>query len=178
MKKILTNLTVIVFLIALPVAVGCGNTTKQSDSEKEENGSEQEANESTMVEVDSTTVIVYLSEIWIGESMHLLMSEERKPDFYVIDGLLTDVKRGDTVIFMKGQNSRIDEVLDVSLVEKTFKIIREDAEDREEVYYKIIIGPNAPIDSIVKYVIEFTVKQDPTKYIIDPYLKIKGEGLN
>jgi len=167
MKKNLTFLTGIVFLITILVAVVCCSDTNQKES--------KEAG-------DDPKTVVYLSEIEMGGSMHLLMSHSRKPGCEVIDGLITDVNPVDTVYFMKGKNSRIDEVKDIRLLEKVFEIRKEkypieaDAETRDVLYYMLIIDSHISPDSIAKYEIEFTVRgHKDTTYTIDPYLRLPKE---
>lgn len=164
MKKVLINLTGIVFLITILLAAACGNSKKQNEPEE-------------LATLDeSTTVNVFLKEIEIGESMHLLMYDSRKSECPVIDGLISDVNRGDTVKFRKGKNSRIESVEDVRLIEVEGdpKIYKERFEPGGVVYYQLILDTNAlQNDTFVKYEIHFMVKgHKDTTYIIDPYLRL------
>ena len=163
MKKNLTFLTGIVVLITILVAGGCGNRKKQNDSTKEAVGL-------VMVNEDSTTVRVYLKEKLIGDSMHLLMYNEKKPDCEVIDNLETEVWPGYTVIFMKAHKSNVKEVINI-LVDENFAIFSKDVKVDSGLYV-LKIDPEASYDTIIKYDIEFKVKQDSTTHIIDPYLKV------
>jgi len=174
MKKILTHLTGIVFLITILVAGSCKRSTQPNDTATEENGSREVQKQAIVAEDDPTKVEIYLREIKIGGSMHLLMSDSRRPKYEVIDGLITDVNRGDSVIFMKGKNSRIRGVEDIRLLEEDFNINEIKIEVEGKVYYKLKIDSNAsPNDTLVKYVIDFTVKDHKdTIYTIDPYLRI------
>ncbi|RLA17532.1 MAG: hypothetical protein DRQ62_14855, partial [Gammaproteobacteria bacterium] len=131
MKKNLILLTGIVFLITILVAGSCSNGTKQNSSPEEEKGS-------TNVADDSTTVIVYLKERSIGGSMHLLMSDSRKPDCEVIDNLETEVYRGYTIIFKKAKHSEVDEVISISLEEEAFITFTEDVKVDSGLYVLVV----------------------------------------
>jgi len=163
MKKILTLLAGIVFLITILVADGCNNS-------KKENGSTPVGKAPAAVKPDTTTVSIYLKEYEIHGIMHLEMSDSKKPECPVIDNLETMVFPGDTVIFMKASGSKVKEVISVSLVEQTFIASNEDVKVDSGLYV-LIIDPTAPMDTIIKYDIEFAIDKDTT-YIIDPYLKI------
>ena len=103
MKKILTLLTGIVFVITILVAAGCGNGKKQNDSPKNENGPAK-------VAADPTKVDIYLKDSVINGTMHLFMFDEKKPDCGVIDDHLIVVKRGYTVKWSNAKDSKIDEI--------------------------------------------------------------------
>ena len=163
MKKNLTHLTGIVFLITILVAGSCRNGKKQNDSTKE-------ANNTAEVVEDSTEVRVYLKDILLNGSMHLEMYNEKDSLNKKVDSLYTDVQPGYTVIFKKAHKSNVNEVIDIHLVEEDVKIFSVgDREDRG--LYVLEIDTNAIFDT-VKYEIEFTVKGDPTIHTIDPYLRM------
>jgi len=164
MKKILTHLTGIVFLITILIAVGCENGKKQNDS----------ANEKTPLvkAVDnSTTVRVYLKDIEIDGIMHLEMYDSKKPGCEVVDNLVTVVNPGDTVIFYNAHKSDIKNVTEIRLLKPGFAISSESFKPDSGLYV-LIIDPQAPDSTIVKYEIDFTVKKDTDTTTIDPYLKI------
>ena len=138
MKKLLTILAGIVFIIAIPFVSSCQNSNKQNDS----------------------TIVVYLKDTLIDERIHLLMYNEKKTDNKldkkVIDHLVTVVKPGYTVIFKKAHESNIKKVHNMRPVEGYANIFKEvDSEDRG--LYQLEIYHDAPYDIIVKYEILFIV---------------------
>ena len=66
MKKNLTFLTGIVVLITILVAGSCGNSEKQNDSTKDENGG-------AIVAAEATHVDILLKDSLIDGTMHLFM---------------------------------------------------------------------------------------------------------
>jgi hypothetical protein len=167
MKKNLTFLTGIVFIITILVAGSCGNGKKQ-------NGSTKVADDSTEVKDDSTTVRVYLKDILIDGSMHLEMYDSKKPDCEVIDNLVTVVYPEYTVIWQKAPKSNINEVKDIRPIDDDGKIFSKGVIEVESLW-TLEIPLNAKPDT-VKYEIVFTVKGDTTTWIIDPYLKIPKQS--
>jgi len=162
MKKNLTLLTGIAFVIAILIAGGCGDRKKQNDSTT--------AGVAPLAVVADSTVEIYLKEVLIDEEMHLEMSDSRKPECPVIDNLMTVVYPENTVIFMNAKHGRIDEVLEVRLVEVGDTIFST-SETRVPELYRLEIDPEVDPDTI-KYLIKFRVKQDTTTWTIDPYLRI------
>jgi len=155
MKRILTLLTGIVFLITILIVGGCLKACKQ--------------NGSTKVENDSTKVEIYLKDTLIDGRMHLKMYNAKHPDKKVVDSLYTDVYPGYTVIWKKAVDSEIKKVNHIRPIEEGGKIFSKDAiEDRG--LYKYIIPSDAP-SGTEKYEIVFTDKND-TIWCIDPYLRI------
>ena len=158
MKKNLTFLTGIVLLITILVAGSCGNGTKQ--------------NGSINVADDSTKVDIFLKEILIDGSMHLLMYDSKKPDCEVIDNLVTVVYPGYTVTWKKAQHSEIKDVLDIRPIDDDGNIFGKGVikiEIKGKSLWTLVIPDSATTDT-VKYEIVFTVKKDTIT--IDPYLKI------
>lgn len=158
MKKLLTILTGIVFIIAILVAGSCSQCNKQNDS--------------TNLGNDSTAV-VYLKDTLIDGRMHLIMYNAKYPDKKVKDSLYTDVYRGYNVIFKKAHKSNIKHVHNMRPVEGYANIFKEVDSDYRDLY-QLKIYPDAPYDTIVKYEIVLTVK-DTTKettWCIDPYLRV------
>ncbi len=151
MKKNLILLTGIVILITVLAAVGCTRSTKQQEPEERK------------------TVKIYLKDRVIDGTMHLEMYDSKKPGCPVIDNLETEVFPGDKVIFFKAEESNVDEVISIRPIDRKVDFISGgDGTDRS--LYKLDIDPEAPLDTIVKYLIEFTVNKDT--FNIDPYLKI------
>ena len=167
MKKNLTFLTGIVFLITILVSAGCSNSTKQQESSEEATPKAL-----TAVKKDTTTVIIYLKDYEMDGIMHLEMSDSRKPECPEIDDLLTVVKPGDTIIFKKAKHSKIDEVTEIRVDYNVFIIPSEEFRVDSGLYV-LKLDPEEKWDTIVKYDIEFTVKEDT--FTIDPYLKIPKE---
>ena len=185
MKKNLTFLTGIVFLITILVAGSCGNSEKQNSPPEEE----EIPNDSPKVADAPTSVSIYLKDTLIDGRMHLEMTDDRHLEMYddkdpkkkVIDTLTTVVYRGYTVTFMNADESNIKKVNHIRLVEVDSIFSGEVIEVEGRSLFKLEILPNAPYDTIVKYEIVFTVK-DTTKettkettWCIDPYLKIPKE---
>lgn len=167
MKKNLILLTGIVFLMAVLAASGC----KQGSTPTNGNDTTTAYPFFMPPSHDSTIVDIFLKDTVIGEEMHLLMSDSRKPHNAVIDSLITIVYPGDTVNFYRGQNSKVKEVTKVELVLPIFPIHSEDIRV-DHLLYTLIIDTIAPGDTIAKYGIWFVVKPDSTIYDIDPYLRI------
>ena len=163
MKKILTHLTGIVFVITILIAGGCRTGDKQNDSTEEEIVPQ-------MAVLDSTKVDVFLKATLLDGEVHLLMSDSKKPGCEVIDGLVTVVYPGYTVTWKKAKDSNINEIIDIQLVEadSRFKIIPEYEGVMRS--FKLIIPPSEP--DTIKYKIEFTVTWDTDTFCIDPYLRI------
>ena len=177
MKKNLTFLTGIVFLITILVAGSCGNSEKQNSPPEEE----EIPNDSPKVADAPTSVSIYLKDTLIDGRMHLEMYHARDSLKKVIDTLTTVVYRGYTVTFMNADESNIKKVNHIRLVEVDSIFSGEVIEVEGRSLFKLEILPNAPYDTIVKYEIVFTVK-DTTKettkettWCIDPYLKIPKE---
>jgi len=160
MKKNLTFLTGIVFLFAILVTGSCQNPSK-----KKEAGTDPET-----AEVDSTNPTIYLKDTIIEGSVHLLMHNERHPDRKVINDLVTVVHPGDIVKWKKTDESDINKIKYIRIKE----VYGTGFSDEERVIRDLIefeIPSNAK-PGIFIYEIGFTVKQDTTTHIIDPYLRV------
>ena len=156
MKKLHTILAGIVFLITILAAGACKKKPEQMGE---------------VAAANDTAVVLFLKDRSIHGSMHLEMSDSRKPDCVVIDNLETEVFPGDSVIFRHAKKSNIDEVIDISLEIEDVKIFSE-SDSKVSYLYLLIIDSLAPTDTIIKYDIVFKVKHDTTTYTIDPYLRI------
>ena len=172
MKKNLTFLTGIVFLITILVAAGC-------DSGKKQNGSTNDDNGVPKVAADPTDVDIYLKDSLINNTMHLFMYDEKKSECGVIDDHLIVVKRGYTVKWKNAKGSKIDEILHIRPVgDSTFFGAVPEVEttevDSTEVFsiskgiFKLEIPDTAKLDTLIKYEILFRVKKDPTICTIEP----------
>jgi len=164
MKKILTLLAGIVFLIAILVADGCNIS-------KKENGSTPGKDAPAEAIADSKKARIYLKDTLIDGSIQLLMHNEKHPDRKVINDLVTNVYPGDTVIWKKAHKSNIDKIKLIRIVEECEPSLR-DGVRKVNGNYELVIPSDAKPD-IAKYEILFTVKQDATTHTIDPYLRIR-----
>jgi hypothetical protein len=172
MKNTLTLLAGFVFLIAILAAGGCNRGTKSN----RETGREDLMK---AVTEDTTKVDVFFEEIIIGGEMHLKMYDSKHSDVYVIDGLLTTVYRGYTVKWKKTENSNISDVISIRPKEDTLNIfpkegaIGPDGNDKD--YYKKIVIPDSATPGIIKYIIDFKLRDDDSTYTVDPYLEFPDE---
>ena len=173
MKKNVILLKGIVFLITFLIATGCNSGKKQNDSTPEATDPAQEA----------TKVDIYLKDSLINGTMHLFMYDSKKlKECGVIDDHLIVVKGGYTVKWKNAQESNIDEIMHIRAVgaDTTFfgavpeiDITEVDTiEAFRKGIYKLVLPDSIPLDTLVKYEIIFTVEEEDTTYIIDPYLKI------
>ncbi len=169
MKKNLILLTGIVFLITVLLAGACNTSTKQQESSEEENGL-TEAAKALIAADESTTVRIFLKDTLIDGSMHLQMYDSKQTKCGVIDNLVTVVFPGDIVIFDKAQKSKVNEVTDIRQVEQVFDFLSGSFRPDSGLYV-LRIHPDTPMDTTIKYEIDFQIKKDTT-YTIDPYLKI------
>ncbi len=108
MKKILTHLTGIVFLITILVAAACSSEPSTQSLQEKKN------------------VEIYCEAIEIAGAMHLRMYDSNDKSKIVIDTLHTDVKRGTKVIWRWVQDSEMQEFLKIS-PKKPGKIMKNDA---------------------------------------------------
>jgi len=157
MKKILTLLAGIVFLIIILVAGGCNPAVPPSvDGPKE--------------------VKIYLKAIEIAGEMHLEMYDSNKPKRIVIDTLETRVNPGDTVVWKLKLLSGIKEIDKIG-PKTPGKIINKDAEKIPGTKkFGLKIPDDAPIHSErEKYDIVFVDKKYNIAWPIDPYLRIPRE---
>jgi len=157
MKKILTHLTGIVFLITILLACACGPPVPPPAKSPK-------------------TVTIHLKVKKVDGVKHLRMHNSNKPGHKVIDTLETLVMPGDTVIWKpKTFLGRIKKLEKIS-PENLGEIFKENAHSIPGcIDMRFIVPVNAPIPSKrEKYDIEFVDKKDST-YVIDPYLRIPKE---
>jgi hypothetical protein len=168
MKKNLVVLTGIALFIAVLVAFGCNRDSKPKPVE-------EAGGVPTAATVDTTKVDIYLKAVVINGRTHLEMHEEKKPECPVIDGLLTVVYGGYTVTWKKAPDSNIDEVTDIRPINDVGGIFVGLREVKSESLWTLEI-PENPDTGIIKYEIDFIVKDDKDSiHTIDPYLKIPPE---
>ena len=156
MKKILTHLTGIVFLITILVAGGCS----------------PEGNNGALTKGPKKVTIKLKVKKRNGKK-HLKMYDSNKPDNKVVDSLETLVMPGDTVVWeprrFLGRIKKIEKIGP----ESEGDIINIDAEQIPGTNnFRLIIPNDAPIPSErEKYDIIFKDRHDST-HTIDPYLRI------
>ena len=178
MKKILTHLTGIVFLITILAAAGCNSGENQTDATVEEIDPVEAAIEQIKALDDSKKVEIFLKDVLINDTMHLFMYDDKKPiECGVIDDHLVVVKRNYTVTWNKADDSNIDKILHIRPVGDTafWGAVPEEEVNLGRSLHKLVIPNTAKLDTLIKYEIIFTVKKDSTEYGIDPYLKVPDQ---
>jgi hypothetical protein len=170
MKKNLTLLTGIVFLITILITGACKPPSVEP--------------EFTTADLDDPTQQhIYLKDSSINGTTHLFMYD-KKSECGVIDDHLIVVKRNHTVKWKNAKESKINEILHIRPVGDTafFGAVPEvDTKegDSTEIFsinrgvFKLVIPDTAKVDTLIKYEIKFIVEDDTT--IIDPYLKIPDQ---
>lgn len=186
MKKILTHLTGIVFLITILAAGGCNSNNKQNDQTAKIADSEQVV-APAKVQADSTKVEIFLKEIKINGIVHLEMYDSKKEECKVIDSHLIVVRPGYTVKWKNTPGSEIDDIIQIRTVggDGTFfgalPEIDSTEVDSTKLFrmgtLKLEIPESATPDTLIKYKIVFTLKKDSNIYTIDPYLEIPDHPL-
>lgn len=179
MKKNLVLLTGIAFLITILVADGCKQGVKQKAA-KDKNNTPQ------ALAVSENTVDVFLKDTLILGEMHLLVYDSKRQECEVIDNHTISVKPGYTVKWKNAKGSKIDEIKRICRVgeDSTFfgavPVVDTTEADRSVTFrkgiHKLIIPPDAPTNTIVKYKIVFTVKMNTSPYTIDPYIRIEDNN--
>jgi len=155
MKKNLTFLTGIVFLITILVAGGCESATTNDDS----NGSK-----------DLKRVTIYLQAHEIDEEMHLKMYDSNDLDKVVVDTLHTVVQPGTKVIWKLVKDSGIEKVEKIGPTNEGEIIIEDATKIIFTKRFKLKIPKNATPGED-EYDIDFKAEDGKT-WKIDPYLKI------
>ncbi len=164
MKKILTHLTGIAFIIAL---VACGGLTDNN-----QNKSATDSDDSNGPGEDLRKVTIYVKVFEEDKKTHLKLSESNERGSFVLDSLhVTDVEPGTKVVWRRAEDSGIKKFERVGPVERG-EIFPEDAGTiLFHKRYRMKVPDNAKPDT-AKYEIEFTVKNDTTIHSVDPYLRI------
>ena len=163
MKKNLSLLTGIVFLITILTAGACGKKPEQKGK---------------AATSDDSTVVVYLKDTLKDGRIHLAMYNEKKSDSIVIDSLTTVVYPGYHVVFYNAKKSKIKKVHNMRPAEGQADIFTEVDSINKRGLFELEVYSNAPQDTIVKYEIVFTVKkvkegvEKETTWCIDPFLRI------
>jgi len=165
MKKNLTVLTGIVFVIAMLVSDGCVQSTDSESENKKEYYS-------TDLGPASKDVDIFLKEKLVDGRMHLEMYDSRDTTKKVVDSLETVVFSGSTIQWKKAAKSEIEAVHHIRLIEadSIFSVTRDSIGLMS--LHKLIIPDSVAVDTI-KYEIVFTVKHDGGTWCIDPYLRIE-----
>jgi len=163
MKKNLTFLTGIVFVITILLA--CGS------SPANDNGKEEAPQKLAGLDEIPKKVIITIEAIKIGGVKRLVMYDSNNPDIVVVDNLETIVNPGDTVCWEIVSSWKLKKIEKIG--PKTYgNIINKDAEPIPGTKsYRLIIPENAPWDTKEKYDIEckgWIGKAWP----IDPYLRV------
>jgi hypothetical protein len=177
MKKTLTFLTGIVFLIAILVAVGCKEVKMQVTTEdNDETLTESELPPAILADDSTVTVVVY--DKMIGCFKHLIMENvtDTGRSKKVIDTLTTIVRPGYTVIWVKHDSAKLKKVHHVRILDSSpwstsdtclaGTVIEADAGN----YIKFDIPLDADTGK-VKYEVIFEDK-DKNFWYIDPHLRI------
>ena len=162
MKKILTHLTVIVFLIAILIAGGCKSATAQDDSND------------TKEPLEKVTIYVMLFEDENGEK-HLKLSEFDNPDSMVIDSLhVTDVDPGTKVVWMRATDSGIKKFERIFPVNPGEILPEEATTILFHKRYRARV-PDKEIEPNTKqeYLINYVPKGENGVMTSDPYLRIE-----
>ncbi len=161
MKKIFTLIAGITFL-ATGLFTGCGKNAKlKSDT----------GNPGEIIETGDTSkrVKIYLSYIKLDGIDHLFIHDSH--DNSNIDSLITDVKRGDTVIWKLDEHSGIKKIENVYLNRDSVNLIKNNPEILSgKNQFKLEILGDAQ-EGKQKYTIVFTQKHNVTDSI-DPYIRV------
>ena len=163
MKKNLSLLTGIVFLITILTAGACGKKPEQKGK---------------AATSDDSTVVVYLKDTLKDGRIHLAMYNEKKSDSIVIDSLTTVVYPGYHVVFYNAKKSKIKKVHNMRPAEGQADIFTEVDSLYRKGLFELEIYSDAPDSTKIKYEIIFTVKElkdgveKETTWYIDPFLRI------
>ena len=108
-----------------------------------------------------------MKAILIDKDYHLEMFDSNNPDCIAIDGLLTTVKSGFRIEWIRAEESNIDSIENVyTMMEPNiFKDIRVEG---DSITLEV---PPVEKEVIIKYYVRFIV--DGNSYEIDPYLRIE-----
>jgi len=162
MKKILTLLAGIAFVIAILIASGC----------KMASSSPQKAEQ----EKDPKKVTVVLKDTIINCMMHLVMYNDDDRKNSVIDNLYTDVQPGYTVKWKADNSSDIRHIHHVRIMDAgpwdlpdSCLVATEDPDDRGNLKFEVPLNADT---GTVKYEIIFE-DNDGGFWCIDPYLRIE-----
>ena len=155
MKKILNLPTVVLFLITILIAGGCGP-----------------ANDPDLLEnLDEVTIKV--KAIKVNGDNHLEMYDSNDPKNVVIDDLETFVKDGTKVFWMLADSSGLKKIRKIRPKDEDGDIITKNATGIWFLtkYKKYKVPDNQTSDDMEGYIVEVKDK-DNNKWGIDPYLRI------
>jgi len=152
MKKILTLLTGIAFLIAIVAADSGGSAGTQTAPS------------------NSNKVKIYLKAIEIDGEWHLEMYDSNDPDNVVVDNLETIVQPGIKVIWKLNSSSGIKKINKIVSNGNLFRNgAKKNILSKE---FTLDIPENAVSGPKQKYDIEFVDKENNQTWTIDPYLEL------
>lgn len=180
MKKILTLLTGIVFLITILVAGGCTSTAEKNTEATPEDTRSDLDFALDILNGDSTKVFVYLKDTLKDGRKHLEMHNVKhtgEQGKKVIDTLTTVVYPKYTVFWRKTSDSEIQRILLVRIVDsepwdlKDTCFVGVESEEAEERGITKFVIPSTADTGTVKYEIIFK-DRDKKIWCIDPHLKI------
>ena len=155
MKKNLTHLTGIVFLITILIAGACISACNSKEPEAPE------------------IVTIYLKAKKIDGKIHLKMYDSNKPKERVVDKLETLVPPGSTVIWKRSWFSGIKKIEKISSTSGNGNIFKEEAQPiPKSKRFKLEIPKDVSAGEKEKYDIVFVDKDNITSPPIDPYLRI------
>ena len=159
MKKILTHLIGIVFLITILIAGAC--------SPEGNNGK---------LQVGLEEVSIYLKAHEIDGKMHLKMYDSNDPTIVVVDTLHTYVRDSTLVIWRLADQSGIKKILKISPKNGRGNIIIRDARGfLTSQKKKLKIPDKQTPDDEEEYLIKFK-DSDGNPHTIDPYLRIPRQS--
>ena len=163
MKKILTHLTLIVFVITILISVGCSTKTESDTNLK--------ADSKDMIR-DTTEVSIYLNAINQNKGKNLKMHDSNKPTEKVVDDLRTLVWPGMKVTWRRTWFSGIKEIEIIKSKNGDGNIFRNGVQQvGNSKRWMLEIPLDAGYEVQEEYYIIFKDK-DGNSIKIDPHLKI------
>ena len=160
MKKILTHLTGIVFVITILAAGSCNQTSEQ-------NGPQALA-------AESETVKIYLKAVKKNGEMHLKMYNSYNRGNKVIDKLESVVPAGSKVIWERTWFNGIKEIKEISSTGGEGNIFINGAKPIPGTKrFMLEIPEDVSPGEEEEYDITFVAKRDNKEWKIDPYLRIE-----
>lgn len=182
MKKKLTLLTGIAFLIAILIACGCTATGEKETEPAQEDTRTDLDFAQDIIGDDTTKVFVFVEETFIDCRMHLIMQNVKHTGAHgkkVVDTLTTVVYPGYTVFWKKTKESRIHKIHQVRVMDTmpwnldTCLVGSEIDRDSQSLVQLVI--PSTEDTGSVKYEIIFEYKDEANHksfWCIDPHLRI------
>ena len=157
MKKILTHLVGIVFLISILAAVGCSPAKVPPARD------------------DLSVVHIYVKAVKIGEENHLELYDSNDTTKSVIDDLVTDVTDNTQVFWVLAESSGLKKIVRIRPKKADGKIIPRNAKGiwLFTRYKKHIVPDKQTSNDKNRYYIKVKDAKGK-KWEIDPYLRIRG----